>query len=107
MMRQHSLHARSTLATTGKKFYMYDGPQFKWRDLLTCYRHENGRAAPWEVGLGQTWNQQAQTQTSCAMGGIFAFSGAHTGRLCAACNSYIVFTFSSLTAQESSKVKSS
>jgi len=52
MMRQHSMRARSTLTTVGKKFYMYDGPQFKWRDLLTCYRHENGRTAPWEVFVG-------------------------------------------------------
>jgi hypothetical protein len=43
MMRKHSLHARSTLTTSGKLFYMYDGPAFKWRDLITCYRNENGK----------------------------------------------------------------
>jgi len=35
----------------------YDGPSFKWRDLLTCYRHENGRVAPWE---DERWPELAQ-----------------------------------------------
>ena len=57
MMRKHSLHARTSLAVVGKKFFLYDGPAFKWRDLLTCYRNENGRVAPWE---DERWPELAQ-----------------------------------------------
>ena len=57
MMRRHSLHVRSSLATVGRHFYMYDGPEFKWRDLITCYRHENSRMAPWE---DERWPELAQ-----------------------------------------------
>ena len=57
MMRRHSLHVRTSLTTTGHLFYMYDGPEFKWRDLITCYRHENHRVAPWE---DERWPELAQ-----------------------------------------------
>lgn len=61
-MHLHPLETRETYPSRVFRLCVfvlvrYDGPSFKWRDLLTCYRHENGRVAPWE---DERWPELAQ-----------------------------------------------